>query len=784
MQPLSPALELSRAYSPVGNIRKLFALREYDGEILLSGPAGTGKTLGNLSLLWYYATQYDGMRGLIVRKTRESMTESVLNTWEKRVVPVGHPSLLGAQRGSRSLYRIGNSEIVVGGMRASGKDMTQKIMSTDFDVIVASEAIEFTDEEWEKLTTRLRYGRMPFQQMLADTNPSHPKHWLYLRCKAGKTRLIDTSHQDNPTLWDAKAGDWTEFGRKYIAKLDQLSGARKLRLRYGKWVQAEGVVYEEWNPAIHVLDPFPIPADWQRFWCVDFGFTNPFCCQWWAKDHDGRLYLYREIYQTKLLVEDAAKLMLKLSADDPKPMKIICDHDAEDRATLEKHLGSGYKTLAAKKEVSPGIQAVKTRLQVADDGKPRLFLFRNALVKQDEELVEAKLPLCTEDELDGYCWNDKILKEVPIKENDHGCFVAGTMVATRYGDKPIEYIKAGDFVLTRKGYKKVVAAGMTMRAATVFNLALSNGTELQGTGDHPIFSGSRFLRLDAMRYNDSVSFITENDVWKSSNWNQAGSQSESGLMGSCIEGIQIPAICQTEGIFVAGKATWQKVMGICTEMSGCITTARYLAVLKLTTKMAIQPIITFLTCRQYQQSLTQKSTKIKYALDHKGGMLTIPNIWSESDCLQLNGILQTKAKHGMQRQQVKTSNECHPLILNARYAAKDIRQNRICGIGHDFAQENARRSTEGDQGLTTLQEAASAESFLSARCIQAKRAVPVRVLTVSELKEKKPVYNLTVEDQPEYYANGVLVHNCDPMRYLCMEFDRPTKKALPTGWRF
>jgi len=113
-------------------------------------------------------------------------------------------------------------------------------------------------------------------------------------------------------------------------------------------------------------------------------------------------------------------MMLKLSANDPKPTKIICDHDAEDRATLEKHLGSGYKTLAAKKEVSPGIQAVKTRLQVADDGKPRLFLFRNALVKQDEELVEAKLPLCTEDELDGYCWNDKVLKEVPIKENDHG----------------------------------------------------------------------------------------------------------------------------------------------------------------------------------------------------------------------------------------------------------------------------------------------------------------------------------------------------------------------------
>ena len=25
------------------------------------------------------------------------------------------------------------------------------------------------------------------------------------------------------------------------------------------------------------------------------------------------------------------------------------------------------------------------------------------------------------------------------------------------------------------------------------------------------------------------------------------------------------------------------------------------------------------------------------------------------------------------------------------------------------------------------------------------------------------VYNLTVEDCPEFYANGILVHNCDPL---------------------
>lgn len=32
--------------------------------------------------------------------------------------------------------------------------------------------------------------------------------------------------------------------------------------------------------------------------------------------------------------------------------------------------------------------------------------------------------------------------------------------------------------------------------------------------------------------------------------------------------------------------------------------------------------------------------------------------------------------------------------------------------------------------------------------------------------KKEPVYNLTVNSSPEYFANGILVHNCDSARYL------------------
>ena len=34
-------------------------------------------------------------------------------------------------------------------------------------------------------------------------------------------------------------------------------------------------VYPEWNPERHLIDPFEIPNDWPRYWCVDFGFDHP-----------------------------------------------------------------------------------------------------------------------------------------------------------------------------------------------------------------------------------------------------------------------------------------------------------------------------------------------------------------------------------------------------------------------------------------------------------------------------------------------------------------------------
>ena len=397
-------------YIPHGECLSLFET-EAD-EVLISGPAGTGKSRSCLEKIHYLMQRYDGARALIVRKTRASLTESALQTFERWVLGAGHPMIQGGtQRRFRHNYLYPNgSEIIVGGI-----DNPTRIMSTEYDIIFVQEGIELIEGEWEDLSTRLRTGPVPHQAMIADSNPGPPTHWIKQRCDQGMTKLLESRHEDNPRLYDHDAKEWTQEGLVYIARLDKLTGARKQRLRFGKWVQAEGVVYEGYDPKVHLIDRFDVPADWRRFRVVDFGFTNPFACLWFAADNDDRLYLYREIYHTQRTVKTHCETINKFT----EPIEqTICDHDAEDRATLEEN---GIPNIAANKTVSVGIQKVQERLAIADDEKPRIFIMRDSIVEIDQSLVEAKKPWCTEQEISDYVWANKANKEEPVKENDHGC---------------------------------------------------------------------------------------------------------------------------------------------------------------------------------------------------------------------------------------------------------------------------------------------------------------------------------------------------------------------------
>ena len=414
-----------RPYQPFGGALDLFYCQA--PEVLLEGPAGTGKSRSCLEKLHLLACKYAGCRILFVRKTRASMSQSVLVTFEEKVLPAGSPIKEGPQRRMRQSYVYPNgSEIVIAGM-----DNPLKIMSTEYDIIYVAEATELFENDWESLLTRLRNNVIPYQQLIADCNPDAPTHWLNQRCNRGQTVRVLSRHEDNPSVTEA-----------YLSVLRGLTGVRRARLYEGRWAAAEGLVYD-FDRNIHLVDPFPIPREWRRIRAIDLGFQNPFVCQWWAIDGESRMYLYREIYMSQRVVEDHARQIVELSADE-RYDATVADHDAEDRATLKRY---GVPTIAAFKAVQPGIQATQTRLRLDASAppRPRIYLMRDVLVEQDEVLMDLKKPLCTEQEFDSYIWTKsgqgKAVKEEPVKIDDHG------MDTMRYAVAWLDALKKGGSTL-------------------------------------------------------------------------------------------------------------------------------------------------------------------------------------------------------------------------------------------------------------------------------------------------------------------------------------------------
>lgn len=429
-----PTAELVRRYEPRGAAADLFRYR--GPEVTISGPAGTGKSVAALFRLHLAALGTPRMRGLIARKTMVSLGSTTLVTFREKVateaLAAGIVSYFGGNTEEAAAYRYTNgSTLVVGGM-----DKPEKVLSSEYDLVFVDEATELTVTDWETLGTRLRNGRLSWQQQIAACNPAHPTHWLKRRAESGPLTMLESRHEDNPHLFDD--GAMTPAGADYLGRLDNLTGVRYQRLRRGIWAAAEGIIYEDYDPAVHLVDRFDIPDDWTRWWVVDFGYVHPFVLQMWAEDGDGRLYLYREIFHTHRLVEDHARQALAAVAPDgrwtePRPRAVICDHDAEDRATLERHLGMG--TTAAEKAVTSGIQAVQARMRPAGDGRPRLFVLRDSVIERDRELEEAKRPTSTAEEIPGYIWlpatAGRAAKEQPLKEMDDGCDTMRYMVAAR-----------------------------------------------------------------------------------------------------------------------------------------------------------------------------------------------------------------------------------------------------------------------------------------------------------------------------------------------------------------
>lgn len=265
-------------------------------EVVIAGPAETGKTLAMWWKIHTLANKYPGAQISIIRKVLSDLYGSALRTFKRDFIDRGYAPGITSYGGEKpQWYDYPNgSRIWVGGLDKPGKTL-----SSERDIIYVNQCEQLSLVDWEYLT-RCVTGRgavMPYTQLIGDCNPGPPAHWIKTRTKEGKIAFFESTHKDNPTLWDQEQQEWTKQGEHTLSVLSNMSGSRLLRLYHGLWAAPEGAIYDVFDEDKHVVKHFDPPALWPRAVGVD-PFGAYIAAVWLAWDaQSGILNVYREYYR-------------------------------------------------------------------------------------------------------------------------------------------------------------------------------------------------------------------------------------------------------------------------------------------------------------------------------------------------------------------------------------------------------------------------------------------------------------------------------------------------------
>ncbi len=293
------------------------------GEVLFGGAAGGGKSYGQLVDALLFALQYPRSKQLILRRTLPELEKSLVRTALEL-----YPRELFTYKASRHEGVFRNGSVIDFGYCDSENDV-YRYQSAEYDIIRFDELTHFTEGMYVYLLSRVRGANTYPKQIKSSTNPGGIGHtWV-------KARFIDTGAPneehlgrvfipsrvtDNTFLMEADPG--------YVKRLEKLSKKDREALLYGNWDIFDGQYFTEWNRDVHVISPFEIPKHWRRYFVMDYGL-DMLAGYWIAMDTWGRAYVYREIYESGLIISEAARKIRE--ATDEKIHSYIAPPDLWNR---------------------------------------------------------------------------------------------------------------------------------------------------------------------------------------------------------------------------------------------------------------------------------------------------------------------------------------------------------------------------------------------------------------------------------------------------------------------
>lgn len=527
---------------------------------------------------------------------------------------------------------------------------------------------------------------------------------------------INQVNEEKSTYWFISTYKDNPFLEpKVIAEIESLKWKNPSLWRiYGLGLRAivEGLVFEN----VVIDDYVPIQARRHRYIGMDFGYANDSTAIVEVMLYGNNIYLNEVCYKTHMLTDE---IIATLKDIEGRP-EIISE--SADPRLVDEIYNAGLDIKPVKKfagSINAGIMKMQQyKIHVTSKSLNLRKEFNNYTWRQDKE--------------------GKWLNE-PIDMWNH-CFTGDTLILTEKGLKRIDSIQIGDNVMTSKGYRKVTHLfTQGCRLVRVVRFDFGNfAIEIQATPEHKFKTKKGWKELQKLTTSDTI-YLSKS------------------LMERNITFIMEKDISHEVHIDCT-ETYWSSIMELSQRDFTSIIKMRTLKIIALRT-------LNWSRGENIYGFMRKSIYKMKHILQK------LVRICTKHQKLPKNGIIQQKEENGIDYKGLK-SLEIEQK-KNTLASVVEVNSARKHSVFQNSVQIDAKANGEEIRDLIMKKEHASTVVRPSLQTNIAKNDFVVEFVakSISTLKEyEQPTYDIEVEDMHEFFANGILVHNCiDATRYVILE---------------